>query len=628
MAGRMSAIWAAQRPAPRLQLVLSLAPPLSTTAAQHRQLVDRALTPLLTALQAQESACLALHLGGHLLDYLARHAEPVLVQLRALQRTYQCEVLGGPFYGGLSAELAEQDVRGQVEMAREFWESSLGTAPQGFYLPIEGWSPELPRLLSDTGLAYGFVDDTQVTFWGQGNLQPSLGPIERGGDRLAAFVVASQLSAALAAAAPAAVGAWLQEAAAVAQQHDQGLATVGLAPSMAQAAAVTEKLAALWTASVAATDGPTLSLPEANYTARGPAVGALQLRAPTLPRPTPAVDVLQRRMLHGSALLRDAIAVMEDENFDEAWSDKLATVQRLVFAAQSSEAYGRGSAVANDAHAAALQHRSATWSRLLQAQSMVDALRQDGHTWLQLQQVDLDGDLADDVVVTTAALCAWLAPARGGPLYSLDDRRHGRMLFDIDVEPWAADGPIVAGLAGMGLTQFLCAGTTLPKGLVAGSALDVLSEAGAWQVEQNGVGDEGDYRLALRCELDGSTPVQIDRQVVVRRHRPACELSTTLHGDADALYGLQIPLRLPEGPLQIHCDGRLLAPQALQNLSGVRQLQLLGADGVGVALKFAAPLEVRLSLALVSGSAYVVPFLSLRGAQPAKLAVDLALVSP
>jgi hypothetical protein len=617
--------------APRLQCVLSFDPPLCTPQHALKQLATQGLGPLLARLDSQEKACLALHLGGHFLDYLARYDEPLLVHLKTLQRAAKLEVLAGLFYGGTTAQLAEQDVRGQVEMAREFWESSLGSPPKGFYCCAGGWSPELPRLLSDTGLAYGFAEDTRLSFCGQGTQQPSLGQIERGGEGLAAFVIASQFSAGLAALSEPQAADWLQQVKAAALLHDQRLITVCLTPSLEQASTLPAVFGALWAAVDADPTAPALTLPEDNFARRQPTVGALQLRAPTQQTLSPAAEVMQRRMLHTSLQLREAIGVMEDEELESSWSDPLATIQRLVFAAQGVESYA---SVGVGGEPSPLAHREATWTRLVQAEVMLDALVQKGTDWLHTTEVDLDGDLASDVLISTPQQAVWLAPGRGGTLYSLDDRRAARMLLDIDVEAWAGVGPIATGLAGMGIVQFVCAGDTLPEGFLAGSAADRLTGPRRWQVEAAGVDPQGsgDYRLRLQGDLpppEAGPSLQIRRELICSRQQAACRLSTQLEGGLAGIYGLQIPLRLGSAKPTVRFDGQAAQPPAGHGaalLPQVKQVDLVDPAGQGIELVFDAPVALQWRFDSRTGGVLLLPHLYLAQQTAAHLGVRIQQV--
>jgi hypothetical protein len=176
---------------PRAQVVIAFHQPLTASELDLEEWWDGPYKELLDAVEAS-GAKVAVHFTGHMLDYLARRREEILLRIKGMAKAQKLEVLGGLFYAPIAALLPELDVRGQVEMMSEFWQSLLGWAPQGFFLPELTWCAELPRLMQDSGLAYGFASGSQVA-----GAQSGLGVIERGEQRVAAFVLDANLSSAL-----------------------------------------------------------------------------------------------------------------------------------------------------------------------------------------------------------------------------------------------------------------------------------------------------------------------------------------------------------------------------------------------------------------------------------------------
>ena len=132
---------------------------------------------------------------GHLLDVLTRRQSELLGKVKRLVAAGQAEVLGGLFYGAVPALLNELDVRGQIEMMAEYSESAVGAAPAGFWLPELAWSEELPRLLDESGLSYGFASSSQIAW--PGAARAPLTTIECGGHGVAAYLLDPELSTAL-----------------------------------------------------------------------------------------------------------------------------------------------------------------------------------------------------------------------------------------------------------------------------------------------------------------------------------------------------------------------------------------------------------------------------------------------
>src|SRR5690349_21425413 len=118
----------------RLHLVVPCHQSLTATEQELGERWDSTYAPLLEVAD-KDGVRLALHFSGHMLDWLAKRREDVLLRVKDLAKAQKLEILGGLFYGAFPQLLSELDVRGQVQMMSEFWESLLGWAPQGFWLP-------------------------------------------------------------------------------------------------------------------------------------------------------------------------------------------------------------------------------------------------------------------------------------------------------------------------------------------------------------------------------------------------------------------------------------------------------------------------------------------------------------
>ena len=348
----------------------------------------------------------ALHFGGHLLDYLARSQEDFLLRVKNLYRRGQVELLGGLFYGGIPALLPEFDVRAQIEMSGEFWDSFVGVIPKGFWLTELAWAPELPRLLEETALRYGFVGSSQLHL--PRGTTPGVGTLQRGGQNIAAYVLDSALSQAVPA-RPAVE--WMQAVRDIGAKSSDQLVTVsvraealGLDPG-SHAWCHEQHWLSQWFTAMTEGLQATLTLPQDTFPQVQSAqplslrhVCAPELQATAAEGPAEdwsdfpyqfsEVDTLYRRMLRASAKLREAIGVMEDEELEDTWSDHLATAQRLVFSAQAPDAYYR----ANTPGFTDPALRDATMARLLRAESIMDQLVQGDEDWLSCEEVDLDDD--------------------------------------------------------------------------------------------------------------------------------------------------------------------------------------------------------------------------------------------
>ena len=497
-----------------LYLVVPCHLPISATVETYRQALSRCYLPLVEALEKQTDVQVSLHLSGHLLDLLARHDEQVLLRLKTLCQSGQVEILGGLFYGGPVALLPERDVRGQVAMSQEFWESFIGVTPQGIYLPQLAWAPELPRLLEDTGILYSFMGSNQRM--ASANADSILGRLERGGQRLYTFTLDYNLSQNF---APDQVPAFMAR---LTQHHAQQLGAIrpllhGGQQSWGTGICLPAELFGAWGLGEGApipSIGPLLAalaehplyetaLPLSHFTKPTKVVSVAlgSCYAPIVPpyfnldplhdwSQFPGhffeADTLYRRMLRASAALRDMIARMEDENREQQWSDSLATAQRLLFASQSIDGLGRGlwPGFADPAV------RDAVMGRILRAEAALEALDAEGEQKIEVQRKDFDGDRIPDIFVSTPAFNIWLLPGRGGAIRTLEHKALGTNIFDVGArreDPFRAQ----AVLAPHDAAGDVCAVSHLRllprKGDAIGQQVDVCERQGLrdWLVPQH-----------------------------------------------------------------------------------------------------------------------------------------------
>ncbi|MEO0812105.1 MAG: hypothetical protein AAFY60_04515, partial [Myxococcota bacterium] len=178
-----------------LQLIVPFHQPLSMGNDELTDACDRFYEPFIERIEARPDFRLSVHFGGHLLDFLSKYREPLLMRIRGLVQRGQLEVLGGLFYGGLPALLPEDDVRAQLAMGSEYWESLLGDAPSGIWLPELAWTTDVPRFVSDTELMYGFGSSSQ--FFRDEYPYRGMGMFERGGHGLPVHLLDDTLSRSL-----------------------------------------------------------------------------------------------------------------------------------------------------------------------------------------------------------------------------------------------------------------------------------------------------------------------------------------------------------------------------------------------------------------------------------------------
>lgn len=603
-----------------LHIIVPLHQPLHATPEQLEEAYNTAYVPLLQLLEQTPDIYVALHFSGHLLDHLARNHEDFLLRIKKLVLQDRIEVLGGLFYGGFVSMLPEFDVRGQIDMGREFWESFLGQAPTGFFLPELAWVPELPRLMQDSGLHYGFVSHHQVRTdhaWPCTHLcPPSLVTVNRGGNRLAAFVIDADQSEALMHHTPA---AWLQKL----HAHCTVVMSTPEAPTTSPEAAAPitvwikpqpHQHIADWlhafTQALNRGVGQTFDtqLPRTSWERdlRACAATISQDIAPEseahrgkgeiirewadFPRTYASIAILHKRMLHASRKLRQAIAFMEDEDLESEWNDVLATCQRLVFSAQSPDPYW----LSQHAEFSDPSHRHTAYERIIKAEALIDGLYDDharprqrkGTTNLRVESQDDDGDHCKEIIISSPHLAAWIQHTDGPRILSLDDREACCNLIDAK-HPLTPEYSTHAGMR-----TWLLERHTPIAALLAHKAHNLLPSFPAWNLSQH------DHHLHYQAHFG---ELSVEQQVALSETQAELSVHYTVtrvgkntgtSATSALLWAFEIPLHWALPFERILYNGKAVDARSARNLTQVESIAFLDKNDTGITLQFSPAVTV------------------------------------
>jgi hypothetical protein len=631
----------------RLQVVIPFHQSIAADSDDIEHAVSACYEPILSAIEEADEARVALHFSGHLLDHLSRKREDFLMRVKQLARAGRIEILGGLFYGSLPTLLGEADVRAQTQMAAEYWESFVGRAPSGFWLPELAWTAELPRMLDETGLEYGFVSASQLA------VDPAQAhgvvTIERGGSRISAYVLSDVLSKA---AIGSSVNEWIDGAVDNAQRAVKAVHTVWLRAEALglENGAWARGWVPEWLRAISGERNELRSvLPGETFASARPARPAKLLHRcaevvlgdsqrtesgdkreeavdwPDFALQFPEVDALHRRMLRASDKLREAILAMEEEGMEERWSSDLATAQRLIFAAQAPDPYwcGRHEGFGDP------RVRDAAMTRITRAERLIDALVQGEDDWISAEEEDRDGDLVEELIVTSRHLTAWIVPGDGARIRTLDDRISGRNVLD------ASSGKR-GHLREQGMRDLVLDLDASPEELFSGSARELTtSDAPAFEVNESGIDEEGDltYRLQVSANvhLSGHAASELAVSKTLAMPIDRAELTVTTHATASGSHGVliatKIPVRLGTQECVLHVNG---AAAREGRHDDVTELRVEAADGSAFELVSTSPIEVWTN-AVARGDAtkglFVVPIMRVEGTAESTVMVRLAPVA-
>lgn len=452
---------------PRATLVLAIHDhqPVGNFPHVFREAYESCYRRFLDLAGKHERVKLALHYTGPLLEWLEENAPGFLDDLKALVARGQVELLGGGFYEPMLATLTDSDAWGQLAMMAEYAAERLGARPTGMWLAERVWEPDLPRIITQAGYRYTFLDDAH--FLASGLARPAVHGhfvTEKAGAPLAIFPIDQGLRYRIPFAPVEEVLEYFSGRAGQTLTYGDDGEKFGLWPGTREwcwekgwlerffeALSTSEEIVQTALPSeVLARDRPQgrVYLPTASYAemqewALPPeaarryrdfvheleALGRLEEVRPfvrggiwqSFLAKYPESNQLHKKMLHVSRKLAEAEAL---EGVDV---NALARARRELFRGQCNCAYWHG--VFGGLYLNALRH--ATYSALLEAESIIDETVQGSGDFISYEEADLDCDLADEALIANAHVWTQIVPAVGGGVAELDIRARSFNLLDV-----------------------------------------------------------------------------------------------------------------------------------------------------------------------------------------------------
>jgi 4-alpha-glucanotransferase len=453
---------------PKFHLVLLIHghQPVGNFDGVFEQVYRKSYLPFVEVLARHPSVRMGLHYTGPLLEWFeARHPE-FLDVLRELVVRGQVEMVGGGFYEPILVSIPPQDQAEQIRRMREYLERKFGLAPTGAWLAERVWEPQVPSVLSSAQVEYTLVDD--VHFLAAGFEQEQLFGdyvAEDRGKIVRLLPGIKTLRYLLPFAPPEDAIHFLRDCA---NRHPGGMAAMGDDCEKFGAWPTTYDLCyrenwvdRFFTALEGASDWLMTTTPRDYLAAHAPLGRAdlptasyTEMMGWVLPTPArqefqriekefairpdvlrfvrggawrgfftkyPESNLLHKKMLHVSEELRRSAARRSSQRqvvLDEAWTHVLRS--------QCNDVYWHG--IFGGLYAPHL--RSALWSELVCAETLLSEGSSSRDSALQVERSDFDADGVDEVYVTSRRMAALLRPADGGTLAALDFRGAGITLIN------------------------------------------------------------------------------------------------------------------------------------------------------------------------------------------------------
>jgi 4-alpha-glucanotransferase len=118
-----------------------------------------AYLPLVEAVREVPWFNINLHFTGSLLEWMLKSHPDFIKTVAGMVESGQAEVMGGGFYEPILALLPDEDKLGQIRKLSKSVEEHFGKRPRGIWLAERVWEPHLPAAISDAGIEYVVVDD-------------------------------------------------------------------------------------------------------------------------------------------------------------------------------------------------------------------------------------------------------------------------------------------------------------------------------------------------------------------------------------------------------------------------------------------------------------------------------------
>ncbi len=131
-----------------------------------RMAYDRGYKPFLELLAQHPAIKVAIHTSGPLLKWLEKKAPEYLDLLKQLVERGQVEILGGGFYEPILMVIPRADAINQIEKMNDYFRDNFGINPRGLWLAERIWEPQIASILADAGIEYTLVDESHFSYSG------------------------------------------------------------------------------------------------------------------------------------------------------------------------------------------------------------------------------------------------------------------------------------------------------------------------------------------------------------------------------------------------------------------------------------------------------------------------------
>lgn len=174
----------------RLALVVHNHQPNGNLPDLFERAHQTAYLPFLKVLQEHPTIKINLHYSGTLLQWIQKNHPSTLQLLKQLVERGQVELLAGGMHEPLLPLIPKRDRMAQISAQREWMAQHLSSRSKGVWLAECAWDTDLPETLSECGVEYTLLDDTQIP---EQALPATFYMTEHDGHNVRVFVMQHQL---------------------------------------------------------------------------------------------------------------------------------------------------------------------------------------------------------------------------------------------------------------------------------------------------------------------------------------------------------------------------------------------------------------------------------------------------
>ncbi|QDT63787.1 alpha-amylase/4-alpha-glucanotransferase domain-containing protein [Calycomorphotria hydatis] len=145
----------------RVRLVLALHnhQPIGNFDGVFEEAYQDSYSPFLDVLAEYPELPVVLHTSGSLMEWLVERKPEYIDQVRGLVERGQIEILGGPFYEPIMANIPSRDRVGQIKAYSKYLENLFGQKIRGMWMPERVWEQSFTSDIADGGIEYTILDD-------------------------------------------------------------------------------------------------------------------------------------------------------------------------------------------------------------------------------------------------------------------------------------------------------------------------------------------------------------------------------------------------------------------------------------------------------------------------------------